>query len=255
MRSAQKPLLSAVRSPAVMGTHDLRGSGRDGRHSSKHRRRSAIEGRGSSFPKTNAAVCVDSSRSTGGRGARHHGRECCEVREALVARCATAEIVDLSIARREDILVPRGARIAWTIEGHWRMTASSPSASVQRELALRCSSGLTHASQASSSGIAGGHGAGSQVGLLLVPRSGSATERDDRAARALAARQSERPARRAAVISSRGPARCHAPAFRAPAPSQPRACRRRRRCGRACSRSPRRPAFRPGQTPRLSRRP
>ena len=62
-------------------------------------------------------------------------------------------------------------------------------------------------------------------------------------------------ARRAAVISSRGPARCHAPAFRAPAPSRPRACRRRRRCGRACSRSPRRPAFRPGQIPRLSRRP
>jgi hypothetical protein len=58
-----------------------------------------------------------------------------------------------------------------------------------------------------------------------------------------------------AVISSRGPARCHAPAFRVPAPSQPRACRRRRRCGRACSRSPRRSAFRPGQTPRLSRRP
>ena len=67
------------------------------------------------------------------------------------------------------------------------------------------------------------------------PRRGSATDRDDRAGRALAARQSERPARRAAVISSRGPERCHAPAFRAPAPSQPRACRRRRRCGRACS--------------------
>ena len=34
-------------------------------------------------------------------------------------------------------------------------------------------------------------------------------------------------ARRAAVISSRGSARCHAPAFRAPAPSRPRGCRRR----------------------------
>jgi hypothetical protein len=38
-------------------------------------------------------------------------------------------------------------------------------------------------------------------------------------------RRCERPARRAVVISSRGPARCHAPAFRAPAPSQPRAAR------------------------------
>ena len=67
----------------------------------------------------------------------------------------------------------------------------------------------------------------------------------------------DHPSRRASssVISSRGPARCHAPAFRAPAPSRPRACRRRWRGGRACSRSPRRPTFRPGRIPRLSRRP
>ena len=76
-----------------------------------------------------------------------------------------------------------------------------------------------------------------------------------RHARALAARRSERPAVAQRLISSRGPARCHAPAFPAPAQSQPRACRRRWRSGHACSRSPRRPAFRPGRTPRPSRKP